>query len=81
MRLIDAILHQFRIVSLPWWIVIGIVAICLFFLRNKREQIISNLLVLYIIVILTFTVLSREKMVDRMYSDLINLDLFGTWIQ
>ncbi len=79
MEIINAILYQFRTISLPWWIVIGTVSVLLLIFRHKREQLVGNVLIIFILVILISTVLSRFPVSFSERSELINLNLIKTW--
>ena len=79
MEILNAILYQFQTISLPWWIVIGFAAVLLLIFRHKREQLPGDVLIVYILVILASTVLSRPPIDLSERSELINLDLIGTW--
>ena len=79
--IIYAVLYQFQIISLTWWIVIGITSIILFALRHKRDQLIGNCLIIYVILTYIITFLGRKQISGLSYSDLYNIDLIGTWIK
>ncbi len=79
--MLHAIVQQLRIVSTPWWIVIGAVTALLLIFRHKREQLIGDLLIVYIITILASTVLSRPPSLEFIVSERINLNLIDTWIE
>ena len=81
MSIIKAVLYQFQIISLTWWIVIGIMAMMLFAIRHKREQIIGNCLIIYASLVLVITVLGRDQIDGLSYSDLFNMNLIGTWVE
>ena len=81
MKIVNAILYQFRTISLSWWIVIGSVATLLLLFRHKREQIIEDLLIIYILTVLASTVLSRSQIIGYSTEDLVNWNLVGTWIE
>ncbi|MCR5665009.1 MAG: VanZ family protein [Oscillospiraceae bacterium] len=79
MEIINAILYQFRVIGLTWWIIIGAVTALLLIFRHKREQMIGNLLIVYLLLILASTVLARSPVRHNTLSELINIDLIGTW--
>ena len=81
MVVFNTILSQFRVISLTWWIIIAVVVILLLLFRHKREQLIGNLLIVYILFLFASTVLSRSTVQHNTSSELINLDLIGTWVK
>lgn len=81
MEIIGTILSQIKTISLPWWIAIGVVTILLLIFRHKKKQMPANILVVYMLLILASTVFSREKLAYGDWSELVNLDLAGTWIR
>lgn len=79
MKFLYAILYQMKIISMPWWIVIGVTTALLVIFRHRTEQLPGNLLIIYILAILATTVLARNKINGFEYSDLINMELIKTW--
>ena len=80
MEIINSILTQLRTISLLWWIVIGAVAMLLLLFRHKREQLVGDVLIIFILTILASTVLARSPVKYTDPAELVNLDLFGAWI-
>lgn len=78
--MIEQILYHFRVISLPWWIVIGTLTVALLIFRHELRHIPGNLLIVYIAVVLISTVLTRDPLPFSDSAELLNLDLFGTWI-
>lgn len=76
---IHSILRQLRIVTPLWWGVIGAACLLLLLLRHDRRQMPGNLLIVYILFVLSSTVLARTTGGRTDY--LINLDLIGTWVR
>lgn len=81
MEILNAILAQFRAILWPWWIAIGLVALLLLVFRHKREQLVGDLLIVYVITILASTVFSRAALSYTEPDNPINLDLVGTWVE
>ncbi len=79
MIIIQTMLHQFRIISLTWWIAIGMATILMFAFRHRKEQLPGDLLVIYFLIILVSTVLSRDSIGVDVLSDRMNFDLIDTW--
>lgn len=64
-----------------WWAIIGAAAVFLLILRHRREQMAGNLLIVYLLFVLASTVLSRTKVQELSYRELMNLDLIGCWLE
>lgn len=79
MEIINAILNQFKNISLPWWIAIVIVAALLLVFCHKSRQIPADMLVIYVLIILASTVLTRGSLYDTEWRELVNLNLIDTW--
>ena len=77
--MLHSILYQFRGIGLLWWMAISVAALLLFLFRNKRKQLTGNMLMIYILIIIVATVLSRTQVEVHSHSELLNLDLIGTW--
>ena len=48
--------------------------------RHRRDQVVFNLLIVYVLVILASTFLARTIINNHSFSDLTNFDLINTWI-
>ena len=73
-----SMMRQLRIISLTWWIVIGVAAALLFLLRHKnKRQLLGNCLIVYLMIVFASTVFSRLTVHQ---TDLVNLRLWKTWI-
>ena len=78
--MINTIFHQLRLISLTWWIAIGIAAAILFAVHHKnKHQLLGNILLVYLAIVFASTVLSRTPVRHDALSDLVNFDLLGTW--
>ncbi len=81
MIIIHSILHQFRVISLPWWIAVGVIAIVLVIFFHKPKQLVGDLLIVYVLVILASTVLARDVVGYSETNVPVSFDLIGTWIK
>ena len=79
MRIINAVIYVLREIDPVWWALIAALAAALVAARHKARQQAMNLLAVYVAAVFVITVLGRTGVEGAGYSDLVNLDLIGTW--
>ena len=80
MEIINAVIYVLREIDPVWWIVVVAGAVILAAIRHRREQLIGNILIVYIALVYVVTVFGRAGVDPAYYEDLFNFDLVGTWV-
>ena len=79
--MIQTALQQFKSIDAIWWLIIMFAAALLLAFRHKNiRQVIGNVLIVYYLIVLASTVLSRVPVKHDSLAELINFNLVGTWI-
>lgn len=80
-RVLNGAVMAFRTIPPTWWIIWFCAGTILLLVRHKRSQLISNTILIYGLLVLISTVLSRSKLTADYAQQRVNLDLMATWAE